>query len=215
AFAKEVHDKIKNDPSYKIDDVIKDLKQLDGFAGSDKKGIQKHLASYYADSANFAADFYLKAQKEGKLSQALEIVPPTESIQKRLSLGKETKAITELFKQLDDNVSPNAETKAKKYGITEERAKELDARFEEITRGWNKRATCGEALSITIFPEIFEKGNYTDKEKLYLLSVVHEHSGTKKNYTSTIEDFTKVFRAMSSADEEKYFPEILKLYGKI
>lgn len=213
AIVKELHDKIKTDSS--VSEVLDSIIELNNLLGTDKKGNQRYAAALYKNSAQFAIDLYLKAQKEGMLEDALEVIPPTETIQKTLRLGKETKAIQELIQGLNDNAGrKNAETKADKFGLDEQRAKQLDREFDLMAQGYNGTFSDGVGLEYDFLPKLFEAGRYTEDEQLYLLNTAFEKSKTNKNKKGEISDFVKVFRAMSSKGEEEYLPKILNLYAK-
>lgn len=213
AIVKELHDKIKTDSS--ASEVLDSIIDLNNLLGTDKKGNQRYSAALYKNSAQFAIDLYLKAQKEGMLEDALEVIPPTETIQKTLRLGKETKAIQELIQGLNDNAGrKNAETKADKFGLDEQRAKQLDREFDLMAQGYNGTFSDGVGLEYDFLPKLFEAGRYTEDEQLYLLNTAFEKSKTNKNKKGEISDFVKVFRAMSSKGEEEYLPKILNLYAK-
>lgn len=216
SLVKELYKKITKNPSYTAAEAIETLKDVEKNLGKDKKGNQIHLSSLFSDSASFAVELYLKAQKEGNLKEALEVMPPTESIQKKLIFQKETSTIYSLIKDLDTHVVKTDNSKNKNLGVSTDRQKELDNDFEEYTKNYNAKKTSIEAaLEREIFPSLLDGGKYSDSERLYILEKIYEDIGklSIKSKKDPYKEFVNSFRSMSWDAQEKYFEKILETYG--
>lgn len=210
-LANEVYDKFSSG-SMSVSDTIDMLKVLNEMYG---KG---YVITLTKGNANFTSALYLKAQKEGKLADALKVAPATESIQKQMSFGTETNAITSLLTDMNKEFTTQLTASGNNYGLTEARRKELDAKFESIIQPYKLRTVNAKNnLQKTVFPEIFDSGNYSKNEKMYLLQKAFKECGYA-NVTSQkteIENFVEAFRDMSSEAQEKYFTSILNAYANV
>jgi hypothetical protein len=212
-LADMIYSKLNMDDTFKASDAIKMLRQLNENCYDSQK--IPYITAQANKGTPLTTLLYEKALKEGVLNEAMEVAPPFESIQGRLSFGKETEEIRGLFDTLNNTVNEKTGGDIAKYGLTPERATELDKKFDEMTAKYSRYAqTNQDCLQKTVFPQIFETNNYNANERMYLLQKVFKTVGLGVNRGGfTMKEFTDAFRDMSNKNQEKYFPEILKTFA--
>ena len=208
----KIHDKLKSNDAFSAKDALNDLKKLEDSLGKDTT-----LADVYGkkESAKLAVDLYIKAQEEGVLEEALEVLPATQSVQKQLSghIGKnsETAEISRLIEAMDSVVMKKTKNNHENFGLSESRAKELEALVKKNPKIAGSRDPMAHVTAA--LPNLLYN-DYTDNEKMYLLTVLIDSSNTQKS-GATAKDFVEAFRGKVGYDEqEKYFSVIMDLYAK-